>query len=59
MAVRFLVLMLVARAGSLFAVRIFFTKVRALCFFGNGLLQIESIRGVLIETSTDECPSTI
>ena len=57
MAVRFLVLVFVAR--SHLAVRIFFTKVRALCFFGNELLQIEYIRGVLIETSTDECPSTI
>ena len=38
LAVRLLVLLFVARAGSLLAVRVFLTGGIALCFFGNGLL---------------------
>ena len=41
LAVRLLVLLFVARAGSLLPVRISFTREGALCFFGNELLQIE------------------
>ena len=44
---------LLARGFSL-AVRLLFTKKDALCFFSNGLLQIECLRDVLIEASADE-----
>ena len=46
-------------AGSPLAVRIFFTWRMALCSFGNELLQIECLRGVLISTSAEEYPRTI
>ena len=36
--------------------RIFFTMGNAVRFFSNELLQIENLRGVVIETSTDEYP---
>ena len=39
--------------GPPLAVRIFFIDGTALCFFGNGLLQIEYLRSVLIQTSAD------
>ena len=44
----------VARAGIPLAAQVFFTEENALCFFSNKLLQIECLRGVLIETFDDE-----